>query len=472
MKKQYKKKTIVLLSVSLLFTSNLSSALATTVKENNKNVVSTEELNHSVDGVIPQNNIIDDVGVYFYTVDNSQPKLETGWSLSRYKYPEGFESGTLTYDELVDGLIGHLVMGLGITSSFKDTIYYISKVTNGQMTLEEFKVKTGYELTSGDLEQLNPYMGYSLYEGSYANNLSQLVTQTDPSVKVQLGIPFVKNDSKTTIHYIMEDGTPAFEDRVITGAKGITPDSLVESPLKEGYVADKPSVLVHMDGEQEITVIYKAPPIKGENVIAKYVDENNNTISEDIVKLGNIGENYLTEQKDIEGYTFKEVQGNPSGQFTDQAQTVTYVYTKNEILNITGTVFVEYIDIDGNKISEDIVKSGTVGEVYSTEKKAIDGYAFKEVQGSTTGQFTEQVQTVTYVYTKNKLNPVNPEPNPEKKPNSKDKSNNKGTTSSTQHGLPATGENERITMMSIILGLILLALGVAVSIFRIKKVNK
>jgi hypothetical protein len=136
------------------------------------------------------------------------------------------------------------------------------------------------------------------------------------------------------------------------------------------------------------------------------------------------------------------------------------------------SVIVKYVDTDGNKISEDIVKSGTAGEGYSTEKKDIKGYTFKEVQGSTTGQFTEQVQTVTYVYTKNTVNPVNPEPKPENKPDSKDRNNNKETTSSIQHDLPETGENERMAMMSIVFGLILLALGAVVSIFRFKKINK
>ncbi len=67
---------------------------------------------------------------------------------------------------------------------------------------------------------------------------------------------------------------------------------------------------------------------------------------------------------------------------------------------------------------------------------------------------------------------MNPEQKPENKPDSKDKNNNKGTTSSTQHGLPATGENERMTMMSIVLGLFLLALAAVVSIFRFNKINK
>ena len=218
--------------------------------------------------------------------------------------------------------------------------------------------------------------------------------------------------------------------------------------------------------------VKEAKPVKGGDITAKYIDLDGNKISDDVVKTGNVGETYTTEQKSIEGYIFKEVQGNTTGQFTDQAQTVTYVYTKNEIPNVTGTVLVKYVDTDGKKISEDLVKSGTVGEGYSTEKKDIKGYTFKEIQGSATGQFKDQPQTVTYVYAKNRANTVNPEPKPENKPGSKDKNNNQGITSSDQHSLPATGENERMTMMSIILGLILTALATVVSIFRFKKVNK
>ncbi|MFL1696262.1 MucBP domain-containing protein [Weissella kandleri] len=61
-------------------------------------------------------------------------------------------------------------------------------------------------------------------------------------------------------------------------------------------------------------------------VTAKYVDEAGNKISDDVVKSGEVGEQYTTEQKDIKNYTFKEVQGSPSGTFTDEIKTVTYVY--------------------------------------------------------------------------------------------------------------------------------------------------
>ena len=149
-----------------------------------------------------------------------------------------------------------------------------------------------------------------------------------------------------------------------------------------------------------------ALPDDKQSVTAHYVDTEGNAISDNVVKTGNIGDTYSTEQKTIPGYTFKEVQGSASGQFTDQEQTVTYVYTKDPVAG--GNVTVKYVDGAGNTISDNVVKSGNIGDDYSTDQKAIPGYTFKEVQGSASGQFTDQEQTVTYIYTKNSLTPVKP----------------------------------------------------------------
>ncbi|QIW57370.1 LPXTG cell wall anchor domain-containing protein (plasmid) [Pseudolactococcus raffinolactis] len=138
--------------------------------------------------------------------------------------------------------------------------------------------------------------------------------------------------------------------------------------------------------------------LKYGNVTVKYVDGAGNTISDNVVKSGHIGDDYSTDQKAIPGYTFKEVQGSASGQFTDQEQTVTYVYTKDPVAGANVTA--KYVDENGKTISDDVVKNGNIGDDYSTEQKAIPGYTFKEVQGSASGQFTDQEQTVTYVYTK------------------------------------------------------------------------
>ncbi|MGC3749258.1 MucBP domain-containing protein, partial [Enterococcus faecalis] len=91
---------------------------------------------------------------------------------------------------------------------------------------------------------------------------------------------------------------------------------------------------------------------------AKYVDIDGNKISDEVVKTGNIEDDYTTEQKAIDGYTFKEVQGNPTGKFTDRPQMVTYVYVKNPVK--AAEVTAKYVDIDGNKISDEVVKTGNI----------------------------------------------------------------------------------------------------------------
>jgi uncharacterized surface anchored protein len=276
-----------------------------------------------------------------------------------------------------------------------------------------------------------------------------------------------------TVKYLDSHGKNIANDIVKSG--NIGEDYTTEQKNIEGYSFKE--VQGDISGQfqnqpQTVIYVYTKNPVISANVTVNYVDEDGNQISEDVIKSGNIGDIYNTEQKDINGYTFKEVKGNTTGQLTDQAQTVTYVYRKNKIPNIIGTILVKYIDIEGNSISGDIVKSGTVGEDYNTEKKDIWGYTFKEMKGNKTGQFTEQVQIVTYVYAKNKTNPVGPESKPGNKPNSKDKNSNQSKTSSSQNALPATGENERMTMVNGVLGLMLLAFGAAVLIFRFKKVNK
>ncbi|EGO5014792.1 LPXTG cell wall anchor domain-containing protein, partial [Enterococcus faecalis] len=120
----------------------------------------------------------------------------------------------------------------------------------------------------------------------------------------------------------------------------------------------------------------------------------------------------------------------------------------------------KYVDTEGNKILDEVVKSGNVGDDYTTEQKAIDGYTFKEVQGNPTGKFTDQVQTVTYVYMKDKINLG---------PKSDNKPSHKKTYSPSQSTLPKTGENKRLTLISIGIGIVLLVLVFITSVLRFRK---
>ena len=175
--------------------------------------------------------------------------------------------------------------------------------------------------------------------------------------------PTITTESKTineTIHYVYKDGTTAHDDYVakpveftrevstdaVTGEKTYGAWSAdqsfaaVTSPELKGYTADKAQIdkqTVNGDSKDlEFKVTYTKTPVAGGNVTAKYVDENGNPIADDVIASGNVGDPYSTTQKDVPGYTFKEVQGNPTGSFTDQNQTVTYVYTKNPATDNNG----------------------------------------------------------------------------------------------------------------------------------------
>ena len=139
---------------------------------------------------------------------------------------------------------------------------------------------------------------------------------------------------------------------------------------------------------------------------------------------------------------------------------------------VIGDVTAKYVDTDGKKISDDVVKSGNVGDAYTTEQKTIAGYTFKEVQGSATGTFTDKVQTVTYVYTKNNVTP-SPKPDdysdiPESIKNNRNGNKNE-STSENKNILPQTGDNEGLSMIGMISGLFLIFGTIVVILFKRKR---
>ncbi|TYC51043.1 LPXTG cell wall anchor domain-containing protein [Weissella muntiaci] len=71
------------------------------------------------------------------------------------------------------------------------------------------------------------------------------------------------------------------------------------------------------------------------NVTVNYVDSDGNKIAENTQLSGMIGSQYSLSQKAIEGYTLKSVDGDTSGEYGTEAQSVTYSYVKNEPISTT-----------------------------------------------------------------------------------------------------------------------------------------
>ena len=202
-----------------------------------------------------------------------------------------------------------------------------------------------------------------------------------------------------TVQYVDASGNKLADDVILSGNIGATYTS--EQKEFEGYnfkeVQGNPTGSFTEDA-QTITYIYSKIPVKVGTVTVEYIDESGNKLADDVTLSGNIGATYTSEQKEFGGYSLKEVQGNPTGSFTEDAQTITYIYSKIPVK--VGTVTVEYIDESGNKLADDVTLSGNIGATYTSEQKEFEGYNFKEVQGNPTGSFTEDAQTITYIYNK------------------------------------------------------------------------
>ena len=149
---------------------------------------------------------------------------------------------------------------------------------------------------------------------------------------VRMGLPI-------TIHHVDESGKQIAEDTIFPGNFGdpysITGDSVVGYTLKDGQ---SPVTGIYDNDntkERDFTFTYvknpeSSAPIKGENVIVLYQDEQGRTIAPKEILSGNTGDGYVSAAKEIAGYTLKTRPKNATGFFSDTIQNVIYVYSKTD----------------------------------------------------------------------------------------------------------------------------------------------
>ncbi|MGF2068791.1 MucBP domain-containing protein [Enterococcus casseliflavus] len=225
---------------------------------------------------------------------------------------------------------------------------------------------------------------------------------------------------EVTVRYLDTQGQEIHETKTLSGTIGASYDvSTDEYKLSiDGYTLDESQLPENSKGifsetAQTVTYIYKKNPIPAADVTVEYVDTEDNEIHASQTINGNLGDSYdaSTDQYklSIDGYTLDESQlpENLKGVFSETAQTVTYIYTKNPIP--AADVTVEYVDTEGNEIHPSQKISGNVGESYDASTKnyqlVIEGYTLDKSQllENSKGVFGETAQTITYIYTKNPI---------------------------------------------------------------------
>ncbi|MEG2504332.1 MAG: MucBP domain-containing protein, partial [Carnobacterium sp.] len=204
-----------------------------------------------------------------------------------------------------------------------------------------------------------------------------------------------------TVKYLDEKGTELALSELLTGKVGEAYEATEK--LINGWVIKEihgEARGVYTEEAQEVAYLYERK--KAASITVKYQDVDGNIVVPTIKLAGDIGEPYTVEKKEIEGYSIKEVIGNQVGVFNEEEQEILFIYKK--IQEQSANIVVRYQDNRGNKIEEDTIVEGLIGEAYTIESKAIDGYTFKEAKGDISGLFSKDKQEVTFIYVKDNAN--------------------------------------------------------------------
>ncbi len=227
----------------------------------------------------------------------------------------------------------------------------------------------GFKLRVSDDKKYDMLVGYDLTTGLF---FVQRLSTGEPNMgapRDKMNATVNADGSITITVYVDETSIEAFANN---GEKSITQNFFMR-PENIGDQATNGVYVYSDNGTTNISNLTINPIASIWNSVGKltekFVDESGNSIADNVVSSGNVGDPYSTTQKDIAGYTFKEVQGTPTGSFTAQDQTVTYVYTKNPVAG--GNVTAKYVDESGNSIADNVVSSGNIGAPYSTTKRIL-----------------------------------------------------------------------------------------------------
>ncbi|MFB8449739.1 MucBP domain-containing protein [Enterococcus thailandicus] len=127
------------------------------------------------------------------------------------------------------------------------------------------------------------------------------------------------------------------------------------------------------------------------NITAK--DTNDGDITKDITV------DYSQVNPNVVGDYPVEYTVTNSTSHTAKKTAIIHIIEKEEAAPVT----VMYLDEDGNEIAPNKVLTGKIDDPYQTEALTIDGYQLLTTPDNATGKYTDQAQTVKYVYRGNLL---------------------------------------------------------------------
>ncbi|MFC6288770.1 MucBP domain-containing protein [Levilactobacillus angrenensis] len=160
------------------------------------------------------------------------------------------------------------------------------------------------------------------------------------------------------------------------------------------------------------------------DLTVKYLDADGKAIQDDQVISGKLtSDTYdlTAETTSLKGYTFDHADGNLTGPYTTDPQTVSLYFTKDATKPVTPpvvtptttvTVTTHYVDQNGQSLHADQVQTGQAGDHYTTDAVDIPGFALTATPANASGTLGSTDVAVTYVYNQldNPDQPTTPAP--------------------------------------------------------------
>lgn len=296
-----------------------------------------------------------------------------------------------------DGTTAKDVNGQEITSVRTDTkgYYKFENMAKGDYIVKVSLPDSNYEFTEKEVGT-NQEINSKINSDGTTDIITKLNSVQSPELKetyINAGIKL--KDTSVMIHYYLEGTTTKLsEDVIIAGRVGDTYNTTSASDIASKYelvtIPDNSSGTMT---EEQIVVTYYYQ-LKDTRVIVKYLEKGTGAVlAEEEAIDGKVDDKYNTTKKTIQNYTYIEDTGNTTGVMTENAIEVIYYYLQNT------KVTVQYIDkITGERLTQDEVISGLVGDEYTTNSKEIEDYILVEEPEVKSGTMQKDEIVLTYYY--------------------------------------------------------------------------
>lgn len=304
------------------------------------------------------------------------------------------------------------------------TINYLDESGKKVAESDSRKVKIGDEYTA----EAKEIEGYSIVgtvsvtatmvgaNGAYVNfTYKPTEAPVEPEIK----------QGQLTVNYLDKDGNKLAntETEMVDVHKGYVKDAkeiegytLISDKTVSGIMNDELGATVNFVYiKDEDAVDPEEPAPATAELRVNYVDAEGNKLAETTTQKVVLGEVYTVSAKAIDGYSILGSDVVTSVMNNADGEAVTFVYTKDEVPAEPtdpevkeGTLTVNYVDKDGNKVAEQTTTPVQVGKTYSVAAQTLDGYTLVSETRVTGTMTSVDGVVVTFVYAKTDDN-VDPE---------------------------------------------------------------